>query len=342
MSTLTVSKQFKQEATPGDGLSADDRERMRAAVAELAAALGQIDPAPLAHSDRARFERAWVASKTLTRLVDRTMIRTPFSAVPDTPETSGDLPDLTGHQVLLAVNDVAVQQAAGQMLTDLGARYQLATNGDAALGLLGATDFDMAVIDAELTGTAGADVIGAVRSRGATNGRMPVLALVPEAARGLRRSMREAGADAILATPFSGIVAFGGAIAGIVTGPVEGEQLPDRLVIDRERYERLMEIAGHEGAAELLERLLEDLRQVERGLERALAEQNPAEIRTQTHVLVALAGAVGADALQKIVETLNGAAHRRTVSGMTTLGRQTLRQLGHLIAFISDECAARR
>ena len=343
MSTITVKRVQPRGAGVVDSLSADDLERMRAAVAELAAALGQIDPAPLAHSDRARFERAWVASKSLTRLVDGAMSSPPASKEREAPvEVRDDLPDLTGYRVLLAVNDHESQQAAGQMLTDLGARYELAASGEAALGLLGAADFDLAVVDGELAGVTGPEVVAALRVRHTGHGRIPVLALVPEAARGLRRAMREAGADAIIAVPFSGIVAFGGAIAGIVSGAVETPQLPDRLVIDLERYERLMEIAGQDGAAELLERLLEDLRQVERGLEQALAEQNPAEVRTQTHVLVALAGAVGADALQKVTETLNGAAHRRTVSGMTKLGRQTLRQLGHLIVFISDECVARR
>jgi len=327
-------------------IGADDLERMRAVVAELAAALGQIDPAVLSPEVRPRFERAWLASKQLTRLVDSDLREprgTGHGASGDgtVDVAATDLPDLTACRVLLAVHDVRQQDVVGRMLSELGARYELAASGDSAMRLFAAGSFDLAIVDAELTGVSGSDVVSAIRSRAPSRGRIPVLALCPEAASGLRRAMRDAGADFTLATPFHGFAAFAGALAGILEGTVEAETLPDRLVLDFERYDRLMEIAGDEGAAELLERLLEDLRQVERGLERALAEQNPAEIRTQTHVLIALAGAVGADELQRLTETLNGAAHRRTVAGMTSLGRQTLRQLGHLIAFVAEENEAR-
>lgn len=326
--------------------SPDDLERMRAVVAELAAALGQIDPATLSPEARPRFERAWLASKHLTRLVDGDS-RDGKAAEKPRPVDAGadiaatDLPDLTSYRVLLAVQDVRQQDLVGRMLTDLGGRYELAASGDAAMRLFSSGSFDLAIVDAELTGVSGSDVVGAIRSRAPGRGRIPILALCPESASGLSRAMREAGADFTLATPFHGFAAFAGALAGILEGAAETETLPDRLVLDFERYDRLMEIAGEDGAAELLERLLEDLRQVERGLERALSEQNPAEIRTQTHVLIALAGAVGADALQRLTETLNGAAHRRTVAGMTSLGRQTLRQLAHLIAFVAEENEAR-
>jgi HPt (histidine-containing phosphotransfer) domain-containing protein len=150
-----------------------------------------------------------------------------------------------------------------------------------------------------------------------------------------------------------------------------GPPRPAQLV-DRERYLRLMELAGPEGAQELLDRLDEDLRQVERGLARGLAEPNVAEVRAQTHVLVALAGAVGATALQRLAEALNGAAHgaapadmdrpgaegpgperpgpeRPTCeclaaerAAMERLGAATLEQLGLLARFIAAERAAIR
>lgn len=125
-------------------------------------------------------------------------------------------------------------------------------------------------------------------------------------------------------------------------GPAEPEPL-----VDRERYRRLIEIAGPEGAQELLERLREDLRQVERGLARALAGAAPAlsEVRAQTHVLVSLAGAVGAVPLQRLAEALNAAAHEAAadpgaVAEIERLGAQTLQRLGLLARFIAAEEAA--
>lgn len=114
------------------------------------------------------------------------------------------------------------------------------------------------------------------------------------------------------------------------------------LEFDRARYRRLIEIAGVDSAQELIERLLSDLRQVERGLLRGLAEPSTAEIRAQTHVLVALAGAVGATGLQHLAEALNAAAHTEAPAEIAELGARTLAQLGQLSRFIAAQEAAGR
>ena len=122
-------------------------------------------------------------------------------------------------------------------------------------------------------------------------------------------------------------------------------------LVDRTRYRRLIEIAGPEGSQELLERLSEDLRQVERGLRRALgADPSLTEVRAQTHVLVSLAGAVGAVPLQRLAEALNAAAHDAAAQDAATregalaeieqLGALTLNKLALLSHFIAAEEAA--
>jgi HPt (histidine-containing phosphotransfer) domain-containing protein len=111
---------------------------------------------------------------------------------------------------------------------------------------------------------------------------------------------------------------------------------------DRERYRRLMELAGAEAAQELLERLSEDLARVERGLARALAGPDAAGVRSETHVLIGLAGAVGATPLQRLAEALNAAAHREASEEMSRLGGTTLDLLGRLAGFIAAEEAAGR
>jgi HPt (histidine-containing phosphotransfer) domain-containing protein len=116
----------------------------------------------------------------------------------------------------------------------------------------------------------------------------------------------------------------------------------DAPLRDRERYRRLMELAGAEAAQDLLERLAEDLARVERGLTRALAGPDPAEVRSETHVLIALAGAVGATPLQRLAEALNAAAHREAAEEMSRLGATTLVQLARLVGFIAAEEAAGR
>lgn len=313
-----------------------DLEGLRAQVAELAVALGQIEPRVLDSGTRERFDRAWAASRALTRIIGIEAERQEAAA------EGGELPDLVGYHVLLAVPNTDEQVELGELLTRMGARYSVAGDGQTALNKLGEGGFDLALIDADLKGSTGAQVIAALRRHAPPLGRIPVLGLCRENAEAARLDMRREGADFTLATPLRDTLAIVAALSGIIDGAVGTGDLPDQLLLDFDRYERLIEIAGEDGLRELLDRLQEDLEQVERGLERALTEQNPAEIRTQTHVLIALAGAVGADALQRLAESLNAAAHRKTTDGMLGLGRQTLRQLTHLIAFVTEEIQLRQ
>ena len=139
---------------------------------------------------------------------------------------------------------------------------------------------------------------------------------------------------------------------GKAGGPGKGEAPPDRGAatadvvhdpsVDRARFDRLMEIAGSEGAQELLERLHEDLLRVERGLRSGLADGDLAEVRAQTHVLVALAGAVGATALQHLAEAMNDAAHRGAQDEIDATGAGVLDGLAALARFVAAEEAAGR
>lgn len=310
-------------------------EPLRALVAELAAALGQIEAESLDPEVRARFDRAWAASRALTRHIGTEVARHAAAAA----GASEVLPDLMGYRVLLAVGASDDQAQIGRMLGQMGARFELAGDGAKALTRLGEGGFDLAVIDADLAETPGARVVAALRRHAPPLGRVPVLGLCAEGAEASRLGLRREGADFTMTRPVTDIFALAAALTGIIEAAQTDPDVPDRLLLDFDRYQRLLEIAGEEGTQELLDRLLEDLQQVERGLERALSEQNPAEIRTQTHVLIALAGAVGADALQRQSEALNAAAHRKTADGMLSLGRQTLRQLAHLIEFVAEEAS---
>lgn len=82
---------------------------------------------------------------------------------------------------------------------------------------------------------------------------------------------------------------------------------PDRreeIVLDG-RLQRLMEMAGPALARDLVERLGIDLATVETALRAAGPMRDWAELRTQSHILIALAGAAGARQLQTAAEQLN-------------------------------------
>lgn len=324
------SEPLTQESDAAEELKPPDIEKLRAIAAGLAAALGQIDVSALPADTVERIERARSTSKLLTRTLNYEVGAQKVSNV----DSSSGWPDLVGYHVLLAVHDSDRLNSLGRMLAEMGARYELARDGIAAHTLLHGSEFDFAVIDDELTDGSGREVISRIRTVEGKVAAMPVLALCAEDSAVAKRALLDAGANLVLTT--ASLAHFAHSVATIIADTEKAEPVPGSFLLDRDRFERLLEIAGEDGAVELLERLLEDLRQVEQGLERALADQNAAETRTQTHVLVALAGAIGAEALQRLTERLNSAAHHRSPDELSALGYPVLRHLTQLIRLLAE------
>lgn len=258
-----------------------------------------------------------------------------------------DLPDLSRTKVLVAEDSATNQLLIGQMLASMGAEYEVAADGVQALNWLEREDFDLALIDIEMPRLGGIDVIRTVRANGRLHTRMPIVAITAYVLRANRDAIYAAGADAILAKPLGSIEAFGAAIGNVLRraalGPEEtgADCCKEFAEFRRESFDRLLDVAGPDASRELLLRLCTDLRNTERGLVAGLAEGDLAAIRSETHVLIALAGAVGAERLSKLAQTLNAVAHRREGGDLTALGEQCLAQLDRLIHFVDQEKASR-
>lgn len=253
------------------------------------------------------------------------------------------LPDLRDIHALLAEDSATNQTILSRMLETMGAQVTIASDGVEALDLMRQHLFNLALIDIEMPRMNGIDVIRAVRAMPGERSHIPILAVTAYVLRGNRRAIYAAGADRILAKPVSGIDALAQAVAGVLEPPTGAAPAPEGKagqIFDAERFNQLLAIAGPEGRRELMNRLHADLRGVERGLVRGLSEDNPSEIRSHTHVLIALAGAVGASCLQHMAETLNAAAHRREEETITRLGREILTRLDGLIHALSQEAQA--
>ncbi|MFA7432645.1 MAG: response regulator [Gemmobacter sp.] len=263
------------------------------------------------------------------------------------PETGEDaepatLPDLTDARVLLAEDSRTNQTLIAALLERLGAEVEIAEDGVEAVNALERATFDLALIDIEMPRLSGIEVIRALRSQSGPQAATPVLAVTAYVLRANREAIYAAGADGILAKPFGGIGAFGAAITRVLnrsappeTAVVPSGPGPEAPVLLPGHLERLVEVTGPEGSRELFARLQQDLRHVERQVVMALAEPDWAELRAQTHVLIALAGAVGAQRLQYHAETLNTAAHRRDPSGLPELSGPLLVLLDDLIHYLA-------
>ncbi|MGB3317294.1 MAG: response regulator [Albidovulum sp.] len=258
-----------------------------------------------------------------------------------------ELPDLSRIKVLIAEDSKTNQTVIGHMLAKMGAVFEVAGDGVEALHWLEREDFDLALIDIEMPRLNGIDVIRTLRSNGRAYKNMPIVAITAYVLRANREAIYSAGADAILAKPLAGIESFGTAIANVLkrqsNGYSDGEALAvDASVeFDRTCFDRLIEVAGPEASKELLQRLATDLRNCERNLFAGLANGDLAAIRAETHVLIALAGAVGGKRLQALSQALNSGAHRRDKGALGGLGMETLAQLDRLIHFVAQERSRR-
>ncbi|MGP3699299.1 hypothetical protein [Rhodobacter sp. NSM] len=107
--------------------------------------------------------------------------------------------------------------------------------------------------------------------------------------------------------------------------------------VDEARFRRLLEIAGPDTANELVHRLHLDLKSTRERLDEAMAAIDWMEIRAQTHVLMSLAGTVGAGDLQRLSEELNAAAHQHDRDQAAGLKTELLMRLDGLLAFVAQQ-----
>lgn len=254
-----------------------------------------------------------------------------------------ELPDLTGLRILLAEDSRTNQTILSRMLETMGAGVTIASDGVEALGLLQSEPFDLALIDIEMPRMTGIEVIKALRAMPGPISRIPVLAVTAYVLRSNRLAIYAAGANMILAKPIISIEPFAQAVDAVRKGTAAPPVPPPVLstetlpLMDDERFAQLLRIAGPEGRRELLSRLTTDLADAERGLVHGLAALDSAEVRGHTHVLIALAGAVGAVRLQKCCDALNAAVHRQDNTALSELGQEALKLLDQLISRIAQE-----
>lgn len=261
----------------------------------------------------------------------RVDIEVPVGTLAETGATA--LPDLRGLRVLIAEDSETNQAILAQMLGELGAQVSLAPDGIAALELIetataAQTPFGLALIDIEMPRLGGLDVIRTLRQP--PHATMPIVAVTAYVLRSNRAAIYAAGADAILSKPLETIFSTGAAILKAQTAQDMIRAPQEQPHLDTARFDLLLDTAG-QNAPELLRRLIADLNGCERGLVAGLAAQDLAVIRSQTHVLLAVAGAVGAVRLQLLATALNAQAHLAPPPDMTDMGRETLSQIDLLI-----------
>lgn len=249
---------------------------------------------------------------------------------------------LSGLRVLLAEDNPINQLVAAQMLESLGASVTLAEDGAEALEIAGRETFDVMLVDIEMPRVNGIEVLKTVRRWSGAVAGMPMIALTAYVMREHRAAIDAAGADGVIAKPILSIEQFGADIlrymrrrAGPCAGSEGSESEAEPSVIDRNIYDTLAEAIGPVAMAELLGKVNPDIRAARDRLTRALDPLDLGEIRSVTHILISVAGAIGAVSVHDLAKRMNAAGHRGdTVAveqGMGGLLGEIDRMLDHVL-----------
>ena len=256
---------------------------------------------------------------------------------------------LAGINVLLAEDNPTNQMVAVQMLESLGADVTLAADGAEALDILADRSFDVALIDIEMPRVSGIDLIRRVRADAGPVADMPMIALTAYVMREQRTAIEHAGADGIIAKPILSIEKFGDDIVGfmrqrqdrlapadapaVIAEPVEKASVS--ADIDRGTFNRLWESFDPAGRAELKARVTQDVRAAAETVGEALRVHDLQRLRSATHVLIAVAGVIGAHKLQSLARRLNSAGHASDDSALDCDGAELVQEADRVLGFVS-------
>lgn len=221
--------------------------------------------------------------------------------LPETPGPVLDTPPsatgtrLDGWSVLVVDDSDTCREILAGLLARHGAAVQCVGSAAQAQTLLQGGGFDLALVDQELPDGTGDALIAALRADPGPWGPTALLALTAHGDDRVLAALSAAGADGILRKPV---------LCPITLSAAADQALRARglgLPFSAAPLARLRELAGASAGHELLARLREDLSAVREGL----ATGDAAQVRAQSHVLIALAGTAGAVRLHAMAQELN-------------------------------------
>lgn len=210
------------------------------------------------------------------------------------------VPNLGGLRLLLADDSAAARDLVTGLGRQAGATVDTVASGDAALQVLSQAPLpDVVILDVEMPGMTGVEVLRWLRARADRAADLPVLALTSHIGAPELAALHEAGADVVLTKPLLCPLELGRAVLRAQERRALARQGADDALL------RLQQIAGPVAARELFQRLEEDLTHAATGLATAAASGDLGAIRGHSHVIIALAGTAGDSALHGDAVNLN-------------------------------------
>lgn len=271
------------------------------------------------------------------------------SVTSKSPSHIETLPDLSHLNILLAEDNVTNQLVVTQMLKSMGATFQVASDGVETLAMFDAGDFDLVLLDIEMPRKSGLEVLREIRARKDAKSGVPMIALTAYVMQDHREKIDAAGADGLISKPIAGIAALGHQILEHVhgapdetpkaTGAQAEAATADPGYVDRAIYNVIAQTIGPDFLEEFLEKVVTDFDTIKKGLITAESEGNYADWRSHSHILISVAGAIGATNLQHLAQDLNAAANACDKMTAQPLNLQCIVGISKVVTFLNNEKA---
>ena len=252
---------------------------------------------------------------------------------------------LAGLRILLAEDNPTNQMVATQMLESLDADVTVVDDGAAALEILKARDFDVALIDIEMPRISGVELIRILRAEGGRFDGLPMIALTAYVMREHRAAIDSAGADGIIAKPILSIEQFGNEIRAILDKARGGAaaDAPERsaarsdgalATMDEEIFDLLCSSFDDAKRAELIGKISHDIGAACGQIEGAQTSSDVETIRAATHILMSVSGTIRATRLQSLAQCLNSAGHAADSQEIDRIAPDLVAEAARVLEFI--------
>jgi len=220
-------------------------------------------------------------------------------------------------RILVADDNPTNREVIGKILDRGGHAVTLVEDGDRALDAVEAERFDAAILDRNMPGTGGVEVLQAIRLMGRGRERLPVMILSADATPEARREALAAGADTFLPKPIEALrlldevqnlalqrPAETRPEAPPIQVPARARQAPAR-VVNAETLEHLEALGSAPGFLEkLLGVFLADTSALLARMEASLAGGNYTEFRGHLHAMKGSSASMGTERLTELCGTL--------------------------------------
>jgi CheY-like chemotaxis protein/anti-sigma regulatory factor (Ser/Thr protein kinase) len=261
-------------------------------------------------------------------------------AAADRTSTDEESPAVaTGLRILVAEDNFVNQRLAAALLERRGHQVVVASNGLEALHALESQSFDLALMDIQMPGMGGMEVVAQIRAReAAAGGHLPIIAVTAHAMAGDRELCLEAGMDAYLPKPLrqSDLYALIDAIMTDGAGEAAAPPVPVDL-----RLEELLNVV--EGDAELLRSLasifLEDADTTMSQIREYISSGDAAALAGAAHRLKGAAAVFGAADVVAAAQVLEGLGRSGELSAADAACDQLERRLVGLTARLNAVAA---